>query len=188
MALQIHLRAGALPVKVDIVGSGSVPAALGEQFKMTVALAGLLALLTVGIVVYYRYREPAIVLPMVATNLAEIIILLGIARFIIQLDLATIAGLIAVVGTGIDQLVIITDEVLHEGRVPSRNLYMKRYGRALGIIAVAAATVVIAMLPLALMDLSTLRGFAIVTILGVLIGILVTRPAYGKIIMAILSK
>ena len=188
MTLQIHLRAGALPVQVDIVGSGSVPAALGEQFKMTIAIAGLLALLTVAVVVYYRYREPSIVIPMVAINLAEIIILLGIARFIIQLDLATIAGLIAVVGTGIDQLVIITDEVLHEGRVPSPNLYMKRYGRALGIIAVAAATVFIAMLPLALMDLSTLRGFAIITILGVLIGILVTRPAYGKIIMEILSK
>ncbi|MCK9308167.1 MAG: MMPL family transporter, partial [Methanoculleus sp.] len=112
----------------------------------------------------------------------------GIARFIQQLDLAAIAGLIAVVGTGIDQLVIITDEVLHDGRVPSPNLYMKRYGRAFGIIAVAAATVFVAMLPLALMDLSTLRGFAIITILGVLIGVLVTRPAYGKIIMAILSK
>ena len=65
---------------------------------------------------------------------------------------------------------------------------MKRYGRAFGIIAVAAATVIIAMLPLALMDLSTLRGFAIITILGTMIGILVTRPAYGKVIMAILSK
>jgi preprotein translocase subunit SecD len=188
MTLEIHLRAGALPVKVDVVGSGSVPAALGEHFKTTVVLAGLLALLTVGVVVYYRYREPLIVLPMLAINLAEIIILLGIARFIQQLDLAAIAGLIAVIGTGIDQLVIITDEVLHEGRVPSQNLYMKRYGRALGIIAVSAATVFIAMLPLALMDLSTLRGFAIITMLGVLIGILVTRPAYGKIIMAILSK
>ncbi len=188
MTLEIHLRAGALPVKVNIVGSGSVAAALGEQFKTTVVIAGLLALLTVGVVVYYRYREPSIVIPMLATNLAEVIILLGIARFIIQLDLATIAGLIAVVGTGIDQLVIITDEVLHEGRVPSPNLYMKRYGRAFGIIAVAAATVFIAMLPLALMDLSTLRGFAIITILGVLIGVLVTRPAYGKVIMAILSK
>jgi preprotein translocase subunit SecD len=188
MTLQIHLRAGALPVKVDIVGSGSVPAALGEQFKVTVLLAGIIALLAVGVIVYYRYREPMIFLPMLATNLAEIVILLGIARFLIQLDLATIAGLIAVVGTGIDQLIIITDEVLHEGRVPSPNLYLKRYGRAFGIIAVAAATVFIAMLPLALMDLSTLRGFAIVTILGVLIGVLVTRPAYGKIIMAILSK
>ena len=153
-----------------------------------IVIAGLLALLTVGLVVYYRYREAAIVLPMVAINLSEIIILLGIARFVIQLDLATIAGLIAVMGTGIDQLVIITDEVLHEGRVPSPSLYMKRYERAFGIIALSAATVIIAMLPLALMDLSTLRGFAIITILGVLIGILVTRPAYGKIIMAILSK
>jgi preprotein translocase subunit SecD len=57
-----------------------------------------------------------------------------------------------------------------------------------GIILVSAATVVIAMVPLALMDLSTLRGFALITIIGVLIGVLVTRPAYGKIIMAILSK
>lgn len=44
------------------------------------------------------------------------------------------------------------------------------------------------MLPLALMDLSTLRGFAIITILGVFIGVTITRPAYGRIIMAILSK
>ncbi|WP_332449169.1 preprotein translocase subunit SecD [Methanoculleus sp.] len=188
MALEIHLRAGALPVNVDVVGSGSVPAALGEQFKVTVLLAGIIALLAVGVVIYYRYREPSIVLPMLLVNVSEIVILLGISRFIMQLDLATIAGLIAVVGTGIDQLVIITDEVLHEGRVPSRNLYIKRYERALGIIVISAAMAFIAMLPLALMDLSTLRGFAIITILGVLIGVLVTRPAYGKVIMAILSK
>ncbi|HOW34718.1 MAG TPA: preprotein translocase subunit SecD, partial [Methanoregulaceae archaeon] len=76
----------------------------------------------------------------------------------------------------------------HEGKVPSPTIYQKRLTRPIGIIMVTAATVIIAMLPLALMDLSTLRGFAIITILGVLIGVLVTRPAYGKIIMAILSK
>ncbi len=145
--------------------------------------------IAVGVVIYLRYREPAIVLPMMAVNLSEIVILLGIAAAIEQqLDLAAIAGLIAVLGTGIDQLVIITDEVLHEGRVPSKNIYEKRLTRAVGIIMISAATVIIAMLPLALMDLSTLRGFAIITILGVLIGVLITRPAYGKIIMAILSK
>ena len=82
------------------------------------------------------------------------------------MDLPTIAGLIAVVGTGIDQLVVITDEILHEGKVPSPNLYLKRLSRALGIIMVAAGTVIIAMLPLALMDLSTLKGFAIITMMG----------------------
>lgn len=186
--LEIHLRAGALPVDVTVAGSGSVSATLGDYYKFLCILAAISALIVVGVVVYFRYREPSIVLPMVATNLAEIIILLGIARFAQQLDLASIAGIIAVMGTGIDQLVVITDEVLHEGRVPSSSVYLKRLSRALGIIVVSAGTVIFAMLPLALMDLSTLRGFAIITILGVLIGVLITRPAYGKIIMAILSK
>ncbi|HMA05014.1 MAG TPA: preprotein translocase subunit SecD [Methanomicrobiales archaeon] len=186
--LEIHLRAGALPVDVQVANFGQVSAPLGEYFKLMSFVAAILALLTVGLVIYLRYREPSIVLPMVGTNFAEIIILLGIARFVQQLDLASIAGLIAVVGTGIDQLVVITDEVLHEGKVPSPALYLKRLTRALAIILVAAGTVVFAMLPLALMDLSTLKGFAFITILGVLIGVAVTRPAYGKIIMSVLSR
>ena len=187
--LEIHLRAGALPVDVSIAGSGSTSAALGEHFKRMVLLAGILALVAVGLVIYYRYREPSIVLPMVLVNASEIVILLGFICLInFQMDLPTIAGLIAVLGTGIDQLVVITDEILHEGRVPSPNLYLKRLSRALGIIMVSACTVIIAMLPLALMDLSTLKGFAIITIMGVLVGVIVTRPAYGKIIMEILSE
>jgi preprotein translocase subunit SecD len=187
--LEIHLRAGALPVDVSIAGSGGVSAPLGERYKAMALLAGVFALIAVGLVIYYRYREPSIVLPMVLINTSELVILLGfIALIRFQMDLPTIAGLIAVLGTGIDQLVVITDEILHEGKVPSPNLYLKRLARALSIIVVAAATVLIAMLPLALMDLSTLKGFAIITILGVLVGVIVTRPAYGKIIMEILSK
>jgi len=186
--LEIHLRAGALPVDVVVAGAGYTPANFSDYYKLMVVIAGMLALVAVGLVIFYRYREPTIVLPMIATNIAEIIILLGFATFIQQLDLAAIAGLIAVLGTGIDQLVVITDEILHEGKVPSPTLYQKRLTRALGIIMISAATVVIAMLPLALLDLSSLRGFAIITILGVLIGVLITRPAYGKIIMGILSR
>ena len=187
--LEIHLRAGALPVDVSIAGSGGTSAPLGEHYKAMALLAGIFALITVGFVIYYRYREPSIVLPMVLINASEILILLGfIALIRFQMDLPTIAGLIAVMGTGLDQLVIISDEILHEGKVPSPNLYLKRLDRALGIIVVAAATVIIAMVPLALMDLSTLKGFALITILGVLVGVIVTRPAYGKIIMEILSK
>ena len=187
--LEIHLHAGALPVDVTIAGSGGVSAPLGEHYKVMAILAGVFALITVGFVIFFRYREPSIVLPMVLINASEVIILLGFISLIkFQMDLPTIAGLIAVLGTGIDQLVIITDEILHEGKVPSPNLYLKRLSRALSIIVIAAATVVIAMAPLALMDLSTLKGFAIITILGVLVGVIVTRPAYGKIIMQILSK
>ena len=186
--LEIHLRNGALPVDVKLAGSGSMSAQLGEQFKFWCVIAGIFALFAVAVAVYFRYREPAIVLPMILINSSEIIILLGFASLTMQLDLATIAGLIAVLGSGIDQLVIITDEILHEGKVPSPTIYLKRLQRALAIIVASAATAVIAMLPLALMDLSTLRGFAIISILGVIVGAVITRPAYGRIIMAILSK
>src|SRR5690606_12482604 len=137
------------PVDVAVAGSGYVPAELSDYFKLMCAIAFIVAALAVGAVIYYRYREASIVLPMIGTNLSEIVILLGIATLIQQLDLAGIAALIAVMGTGIDQLVIITDEVLHEGKVPSPSLYTKRLTRALGIILVSAATVIIAMIPLA---------------------------------------
>lgn len=186
--LEVHLRAGALPIEVEIAGSGSTSAALGDYFKIICIIAGLAALAAVAVVVYFRYRVPQIVLPMVLTNVSEIVILLGISVFIQQLDLAAVAALIAVLGTGIDQLLIITDEVMHEGRVPSKVIYLKRLRRALLIIMTSAATVIIAMFPLIIMDLSTLKGFAIINILGILIGVLITRPAYGRIVMEILSK
>ena len=38
------------------------------------------------------------------------------------------------------------------------------------------------MVPLVLIGVGLVRGFAITTMVGVLVGILVTRPAYAKII------
>ena len=186
--LEVHLRAGALPVEVQIAGSGSTSAVLGDYFKIICVIAAIAALVAVGVLVYLRYREPLLVVPMLLTNISEIVILLGIAVFIQQLDLAAIAALIAVLGTGIDQLVIITDEVIHEGIVPAKALYLKRLKRALVIIITSAATVIIAMFPLIIMDLSTLKGFAIINILGILIGVIITRPAYGRIVMEIMAN
>ncbi len=186
--LIIHLKAGALPVNVEIIGSGEVPAYLGVKFKEGALIAGLLALISVTLVVYLRYREPKIVLPMFFTLLSEVILILGFAVVVPggwQLDLPSIAGIIAVIGTGVDQLVIITDEVLSGGRSSAR-MYRKRISFAFGIIFVSATTTIVAMLVLALMALGTLRGFAFITIVGLLIGIIITRPAYARVIEGIM--
>jgi len=187
--LQIHLRAGALPVNVVLMGSGQVDAALGDQFKRQVAIAGLFALLAVAVVVFRRYRKKEILLPMVGTSLCEVIIILGFAGAVNwQIDLPAIAGIIAAIGTGIDHLVIITDEVLYEGKLPSTKVYMERISKAFAIIFAAAATTTIAMSPLVVMGFGALRGFAITTIIGVLIGVLIARPVYGKVIKVVLDK
>jgi preprotein translocase subunit SecD len=183
--LIVHLKAGVLPVSVAIIGSGEVPAYLGAKFKEGALIAGLLALLFVTLVVFLRYREKKVAVPMFFTLLSEIILILGFAAVINwQLDLPSIAGIIAVIGTGVDQLVIITDEVLSGGR-SSTSRYRKRISFAFGIIFVSATTTIVAMLALAFMALGTLRGFAIVTIVGLLIGIFITRPAYARVIETI---
>ncbi|HMB49894.1 MAG TPA: preprotein translocase subunit SecD, partial [Natronoarchaeum rubrum] len=72
--------------------------------------------------------------------------------------------------------------VLDEGDVSSGRVFDSRFKKAFWVIGAAAATTIIAMSPLAILSLGELRGFAIITILGVLIGVFITRPAYGNIL------
>ncbi|WP_367344220.1 preprotein translocase subunit SecD [Methanomethylovorans sp.] len=186
--LQVHLRAGALPVNLEIIGAGHVDAALGTQFKKQSAIAGMIALFAVAFVVYRKYHQKEILIPMVGTSFSEVIMILGFAAAIgWQLDLPSIAGIIAAIGTGIDHLVIITDEVLYEGKLPPTKVYLSRITKAFSIILAAAATTVIAMSPLVLMGFGSLKGFAITTIIGVFIGVVIARPVYGKLINEVLK-
>jgi preprotein translocase subunit SecD len=187
--VSIHMSAGSLPVNVQVVSSGQVPAEQGAMFKIVVIIAMVLAQCAIGAIMYIRYREPRIILPMFLTSIFEVIILLGLAAFINwEIDLPSVAGIIAVIGTGIDQLIIITDEVMTTGKSPTTKKILQKLSSAFKIIVSSAATVVVAMIPLWYMGFGALKGFAITTILGVFIGILITRPAYGRIISDILNK
>ncbi len=187
--LQVHLSAGALPVDIVVIGSGQVSADLGEKFKEQVVIAGIIALLTVALVIYFRYRQPNIILPMLATSFSEVLIILGFTSLVgFQLDLPTITGIIAVIGTGVDHLIIITDEVLAGGAMPPEKVYRSRLAKAFSIIMAAAATVLIAMSPLLFMGFGALKGFAVITIIGVFIGVGIARPAYAVIIQGMLVE
>ena len=66
-------------------------------------------------------------------------------------------------------------------------IYLSRLSRAFAIILGAAATTIVAMLPLLYMGFGALTGFALIIIIGVVLGTLVARPAYGRIIGYILG-
>ena len=189
--VSINLRAGALPAELDIAGEGTsafISPTQGENFRFYSMLTGLFAIFAVAGMVFLRYREPKVALPMIVTALAEVYALLGFAALVgYPIELAVIAGFIAVVGTGVDDLVIIADEVMSEGDVKSRKVFDSRFRRAFWVIGAAAATTIIAMSPLMVLSLGDLSGFAIFTILGVLIGVLITRPAYGDILRRLLT-
>ena len=198
--LYIHLKEGALPVNVKVIGSGQVTAALGAQFKKEIAVAGVLALLAVALMIFWRYRVRRIVLPLVGTSVSEVVMILGIwAALGIQLDLASIAGVITVIGTGVDQLVIITDRLMRGATaLPGKDsgkyaasggkLHERRIIEILGIIMGAAATTVAGMLPLLWMGFGALTGFALTVIVGVVVGVGIARPAYASIADYILGE
>jgi len=178
---RIWLGSGNLPARAYIVSKLEVPPSLGEKFLKEAFLIGVFALLTVALIVFLRYKAAVIVLPIIFTGLSEIFLILGFAAIISwELDLAAIAGIITAVGTGVDDQIVITDETLR--REKSRRLIpiAERIKRAFFIIFTAAATTIATMLPV--FTIQNLKGFAFTTIVGVLIGVLITRPAYAKII------
>jgi preprotein translocase subunit SecD len=189
-SVAISLRAGALPaaLAVDQGDVLFVAPSLGAEFRTNSLITAIIAVFAVSGVVFLRYGEVKVAAPMVVTALSEVLILLGFASAIgYPLDLSVIAGFIAVIGTGVDDLIIIADEVMSQGEVNSRKVFQSRFRKAFWVIGAAAATTIIAMSPLAVLSLGDLQGFAIFTILGVLVGVLLTRPAYGDILRALLT-
>lgn len=186
-AMQTVLITGALPVKLESVKMDIISPALGEQFLKYAIIAVIGAIAAVGVVIFARYKRPLIAGMVFLTGLSEVVIILGIAALINwNLDLAGIAGLIAAVGTGVDAQIIITDEFL-SGLSQAIGGWKERAKRAFFIIFGSFATVVAAMIPLYILGATLLKGFAIITIIGVSIGVFVTRPAYAKILEILLK-
>lgn len=182
--IEAMLKSGSLPVRVKVAGSFAIGPTLGEEFTNSAILAGIGALIVVSLVVFLRYRRQEIIMPIIATGISEVIIILGFASLINwNIDLPALAGIIAAIGTGVDDQIVITDEVLR-GREKAMRAKIKS---AFFIIMAAWLTTVAAMLPLAFLGMGALIGFAITTIAGVTIGVFITRPAYATMIRYIIK-
>ncbi len=189
--VRIALQSGSLPATLDFNRGTefSVEPALAQQFRQDSLITGIVAVIAVSLAVFFRYGRARVALPMIVTALSEVVLLMGFAAAIgYPLDLSVIAGFIAVIGTGVDDLIIIADEVMSEGEVNSSRVFDSRFRRAFWVIGAAAATTIIAMSPLAVLSLGDLQGFAIITILGVIIGVTITRPAYGDILRRLTTE
>lgn len=226
--LQSILKSGRLPAPVKIDSISKISSSLGGEFMKAAIISILASLVAVLTLVYTRYRSLNVALPIFVTGSSEVFILIGgWFSTAATLNLASIAGIVAAVGTGVDDQIIIADE---SGREKVRS-WTKRMKRAFFVIFTSAASTIGAMTPLVSPELSDLaiiaagvgligysvqrglrsqylvigsfalavglfgrmlnpsgfalqavQGFAITTILGVMVGITITRPAYAKLL------
>lgn len=186
--LQTVLITGSLPFKLNIVKVDTISPVLGEEFVKNSLFAGLVSLIAVAALIYFRYRKMVTTLPIMITLTVEMVMLLGVAALIgWNLDLAAIAGIIITIGTGVDDQIVITDEVLSGERRKIFN-WKERIKGAFFIIMGAYLTVSASMVPLLFAGAGLLKGFAITTLIGISIGVFITRPAYAQLIEILLRE
>ncbi len=180
--LQTVLITGSLPFKLEIVKLDTISPTLGKEFTRTIFLAGLAALLAVSIIISIRYKKLKSSFALLITSISEIIIILGVASLIKwDLDLPSIAGILAAIGTGIDSQIIILDEA-------KQSIFLsikQRMKRAFAIILGAYFTALAALIPLYWAVAGLFKGFAITTIIGITAGVLITRPAFTDMVKKI---
>lgn len=188
--LQTILVTGSLPTKLNIVKTDSLSAVLGEKFINNSLLVGVLAIFAVATVIFIRYKKIMVSIPILIFMFSEIILLLGFAALIgWNLDLASIAGIIISIGSGVDHAIVIIDELLSGGSLEHQQTsWRQKIKNAFFIVFSSYATVVVAMLPLYYAGAGMLKGFAITTIMGLSFGVFVTRPAFAAIVETFLKE
>jgi preprotein translocase subunit SecD len=185
--LQTILITGSLPYKLEIVKLDTISPVLGKSFTKAILIAGFFAILAVSFIIFLRYKKIKISLVLLTTSFSELLIILGFAALIKwNLDLPSIAGIIATIGTGVDSQIVILDE----SRFKTESL-KQRIKRALFIIFTSFATAFVSLVPLTgalqVMGIGAagaglLKGFAVTTIIGISAGVFITRPAFADII------
>jgi preprotein translocase subunit SecD len=179
--MQAVLQTGSLPVQLDIIQIEAISPSLGEEFVKNA--------LAVVATVLIRYKKPMITIPVIICMVSELIMILGFAVIANwQLDLVAIAGIIIAIGTGVDDQIVIIDETLEKNNRRRTSSWKSRLKNAFFIIMTAYFTTVVAMLPLLRSGAGLLKGFALTTIIGVTLGVLITRPAFAKILEVLLES
>ncbi len=189
--LKSVISGGKLPVSALVGSSFAIEPALGRQFLTYSAIATLLAIAIVALLIILRYKDYKLSIPIVLINSIEILILTAVLGRIGNLDLAAMAGIISLIGTGVDDQLIITDEVLAKKKQDEEETeygLREKIGKAFSIIFTTAGVAIVAMMPLLLSGIVEISGFALATIIGILVGILITRPAFGAIVEEMYKK
>ena len=180
--LQTILITGSLPYKLEIAKLDTISPALGKDFVRFIIIAGIAALIAAALVVLVRYRKIKPSLMVILFSFSEVIIILGVASLIEwNLDLASIAGILATIGTGFDDQIVILDEAKQKTILSLK----QRLKRAFTIIMGAYFTSVVSIIPLLWAGAGLFKGFAVTTIIGISIGVFITRPAFSEVVKRI---
>ena len=166
--LALVLRAGALPVRLEIMEERTVGPSLGQDSIDRGRIAGIIGMVLVILIMTLYYRVAGI-LAVMALGVYAILVMGGLSAFGATLTLPGMAGLILSVGMAVDANVLIFERIREElllGRAP-RTAVDEGFGHALSAIVDANITTLITALILFQFGTGPVRGFAVTLSIGI---------------------
>jgi preprotein translocase subunit SecD len=164
------LQFGQLPYPLKELANTQVSATLGNAFLLQSQLAGLIAVIMVVIFMVVHYRLPGLVASGALMYYAMVVY--ALFRIIpVTLTLAGIAGFVLSVGMAVDANILIFERTKEEMRL-GKSLpaaIEAGFNRAWNSILDSNVSSLITALILFLFGSSTIRGFGLVLIIGVLV-------------------
>ncbi len=185
--LAIVLRAGALPAPISIIQNVTVGPSLGHDSIQHGLYSGLLgaALVVVFMVIYYTFSG---FIANIAMVLNLLFLMAVLALFQATLTLPGIAGIILIIGMGVDSNVLIFERMREERALgkPLKAFIDGGYDKAFWTIVDAHVTTLITAVALFLFGTGPIKGFAVTLSAGIVINLFTaifgTRMVYDGLL------
>ncbi len=171
-ALSVQIRAGALPISVNVVEQKTIGATLGEESVTKSLFAGLVGLALVLIFLIYSYRRMGILASL--SLLIYSTIVLAVFKVVpVVLTLPGIAGLILSIGMASDANILIFERIKEEiawGK-PSNLAIKHGFERAWSSIRDSNVSSLITSYILFQFGTGPVKGFALTLAIGIIISL-----------------
>lgn len=197
--LVIKLKAGSLPVPVEIVSNTIVGPTLGKDSIEKSRKAGIIGLGIVCAYMLVAYRISGIIAA-VALILYLLVLIATLKTLGATLTLPGIAGIILTIGMAVDANVIIFERIKEQLRVGDtiRSAIKTGFAKALVAIIDANITTLIAAIVLFWIGTGSIKGFALTLSIGILVSmfsalfitklLLELAPASSKLLFGLEEK
>lgn len=186
--LALLIRAGALPVPVEVVEQRTVGPTLGEaaiQASVQAAVLGA-ALTMLYMIAYYRLLGGLAAVALVCYGLISFAVLLALRS---TLTLPGIAGFVLAIGMAVDANVLVFERMREEHRAgASLRLSLERgFTRAFSAIADSSVTTLLAAGLLFFLASGAVRGFGVTLSVGVLVS-LFTALVVTRVLVELVTR
>lgn len=185
-----NLNLGALPVPIELVSTNSIGASLGQEVLNKGVSAGIFGIIIVSLFLIILYRLPGII-SVVALGM-YIVIMLALFKLIpVVLTAAGIAGFIMSIGMAVDANILIFErmkEEFNENKTNMEDAIKNGFSRAWLSIRDSNISSIITAVVLFWFGTSSIKGFALVFGIGVLVSMISAISISRTFLLSIYNK